>query len=183
MRSRPAAPQQTSRDRSLNSRFCARQTFDPEPGTIWASKPIGPPVLVCKELRTSVSDWLFLGALDRAARRYAGNRDPLVEASNWAALTVGSHLPFWPLYVWWAAGVQAFPTALLTVSLTPVFLAIPWLSTEWLAQAVVSGSRAGANGLQAAAVARASRIIRRAATPAPAMSPRAWLSRGLDSTA
>jgi hypothetical protein len=72
-----------------------------------------------------VTDWLFLGALDRAARRYAGNRDPLVEASNWAALTVGSHLPFWPLYVWWAAGVQAFPTALLTVSLTPVFLAIP----------------------------------------------------------
>lgn len=50
------------------------------------------------------------------------------KASNWAALTAGSHLPFWPLYVWWAVGIQAFPTALLTVSLTPVFLAIPWLS-------------------------------------------------------
>jgi hypothetical protein len=85
-------------------------------------------VLGYMELGTSVTDWLSLGALDRAARRYAGSRDPLVEASNWAALTVGSHLPFWPLYVWWAAGIQAFPTALLTVSLTPVFIAIPWLS-------------------------------------------------------
>jgi hypothetical protein len=42
------------------------------------------------ELWTSVTDWLLLDALDRAARRYAGSRDPLVEASNWAALTVGS---------------------------------------------------------------------------------------------
>ncbi|WP_350356118.1 hypothetical protein [Acidisoma cladoniae] len=63
-----------------------------------------------------------------SVRRYAADSDPLVQLSNWAALTVGSHLPFWPLYIWWAAGRQAFPTSLLTVSLTPLFLAMPWLS-------------------------------------------------------
>ncbi len=61
-------------------------------------------------------------------RGFAAHPDPLVEASNWVALTIGSHLPFWPLYVWWAAGDQSFPSALLTVALAPVFLAIPLLS-------------------------------------------------------
>ncbi len=60
--------------------------------------------------------------------RYAAHRDPLAEAGNWFALTIGTHLPFWPLYVWWAAGGQAFPTALLTVAMAPVFLVIPALS-------------------------------------------------------
>lgn len=48
-----------------------------------------------------------------------------MEASNWVAVLIGTHLPLWPLYVWWSAGTQAFPTALLTVALTPVFLVIP----------------------------------------------------------
>ena len=60
--------------------------------------------------------------------RYAAHPDPLAEASNWSAITIGTHLPFWPLYVWWSAGLQAFPTALLTVALAPVFLLIPLLS-------------------------------------------------------
>ena len=60
--------------------------------------------------------------------RYAAHSDPLAEASNWIAITIGTHLPFWPLYVWWSAGSQAFPTALLTVALAPVFLALPLLS-------------------------------------------------------
>jgi hypothetical protein len=63
-----------------------------------------------------------------AVYAYASNPDPLAEASNWSAITIGSHLPFWPLYVWWSAGLQAFPTALLTVALAPVFLLIPLLS-------------------------------------------------------
>lgn len=61
-------------------------------------------------------------------RRFAANPDPLAEASNWAALIIGTHLPFWPLYVWWSAGSQAMPSALLTVALAPVFLAVPLVS-------------------------------------------------------
>ena len=61
-------------------------------------------------------------------RRLAASADPLVESSNWVALTIGSHLPFWPLYVWWSVGREAWPSALLTVTLAPVFLMIPWVS-------------------------------------------------------
>jgi hypothetical protein len=64
----------------------------------------------------------------RVARHAARHPDPLAESSNWVALTIGTHLPFWPLYVWWSAGNQAWPSALLTVALAPLFLAIPWLS-------------------------------------------------------
>jgi hypothetical protein len=63
-----------------------------------------------------------------ALYRYAAHPDPLAEAGNWFAITIGTHLPFWPLYVWWSAGSHAFPTALLTVALAPVFLLIPLLS-------------------------------------------------------
>ena len=63
-----------------------------------------------------------------AVRAFAAHPDPLAEASNWVALTVGSHLPFWPLYIFWAAGWEALPSSLLTASMTPVFLAIPMLA-------------------------------------------------------
>ena len=58
-------------------------------------------------------------------RSFAHHPDPLVEASNWVALIIGTHLPFWPLYVWCSAGLEALPTALLTMALAPVFLLIP----------------------------------------------------------
>ena len=61
-------------------------------------------------------------------RSFAAHPDPLAEASNWVALTIGSHLPFWPLYIFWAAGWEALPSALLTAAMTPVFLLIPLLS-------------------------------------------------------
>jgi MASE7 protein len=61
-------------------------------------------------------------------RAFAAHPDPLVEAGNWVALTVGSHLPFWPLYIFWAAGWEAIPSALLTATMTPVFLAVPLLA-------------------------------------------------------
>ncbi|WP_428489224.1 hypothetical protein [Rhodopila sp.] len=64
----------------------------------------------------------------RGVCRLAASTDPLVETGNWVALTIGSHLPFWPLYVWWSAGREAWPSALLTITLAPVFLLIPWLS-------------------------------------------------------
>lgn len=61
-------------------------------------------------------------------RAFAAHPDPLAEASNWVALTIGSHLPFWPLYIFWAAGWEALPTSLLTAAMTPLFLAIPLIS-------------------------------------------------------
>ena len=61
-------------------------------------------------------------------RALVHDRDPLVEATNWVSFLIGTHLPFWPLYVWWSAGTQAFPTALWTMALTPAFLVIPLLS-------------------------------------------------------
>ncbi len=66
--------------------------------------------------------------LSRTASRFADHDDPLAEASNWVTLTIGTHLPFWPLYVWWCAGRQAWPSALLTVAAAPAFLAVPLLS-------------------------------------------------------
>ena len=61
-------------------------------------------------------------------RRFAGHPDPLVETSNWMAWAIGTHLPLWPLYLWLAAGRQVFPTALLTATLTPLFLAVPLIA-------------------------------------------------------
>ena len=61
-------------------------------------------------------------------RMFAQHPDPLVEASNWVALLIGTHLPFWPLYVWWSAGAQALPSALWTLALAPAFMAIPLIS-------------------------------------------------------
>jgi hypothetical protein len=61
-------------------------------------------------------------------RAFAAHPDPLAEASNWVALTIGSHLPFWPLYVFWVAGREALPSSLLTVSMAPLFLAVPMLA-------------------------------------------------------
>lgn len=69
--------------------------------------------------------WFWMHARTRA---FAAHPDPLAEATNWIALTVGSHLPFWPLYIFWAAGWEAIPTALLTAAMTPVFLAVPLIS-------------------------------------------------------
>jgi MASE7 protein len=63
-----------------------------------------------------------------AIRTFVAHPDPLAEASNWVALTIGSHLPFWPLYVLWAAGPHALPSSLLTASMTPLFLAVPMIS-------------------------------------------------------
>ena len=61
-------------------------------------------------------------------RALARHDDPLTEASNWVALLIGTHLPFWPLYIWLSAGAQALPSALLSAAMTPVFLIIPLLS-------------------------------------------------------
>ena len=66
--------------------------------------------------------------MEAGVRASAAHPDPLAEAGNWVALTIGSHLPFWPLYIFAVAGWDAMPSSLLTASMTPLFLAIPLLS-------------------------------------------------------
>ena len=74
----------------------------------------------------SVARWWALG--HSGVRSFAAHPDPLTEASNWVALTIGSHLPFWPLYILWVAGWEALPSSLLTAALSPLFVAIPILA-------------------------------------------------------
>ena len=73
-----------------------------------------------------IARWWALG--HSGVRGFAAHPDPLVEASNWVALTIGSHLPFWPLYILWVAGWDALPSSLLTAALSPLFLAVPILA-------------------------------------------------------
>jgi hypothetical protein len=61
-------------------------------------------------------------------RRFNRHPDPLVEANNWRAFVIGTHLPLWPVYVIWSAGWQAWPSSLLTMLFTPIFLIVPALS-------------------------------------------------------
>jgi hypothetical protein len=70
----------------------------------------------------------FWNQVHAGVRGFAAHPDPLAEAGNWVALTVGSHLPFWPLYIFWVAGWEALPSSLLTASMTPLFLAVPMMA-------------------------------------------------------
>ncbi|MEO6840725.1 MAG: hypothetical protein ABI192_08165 [Bradyrhizobium sp.] len=76
--------------------------------------------------RGAMARWWALG--HAAVRGFAAHPDPLAEASNWVALTIGSHLPFWPLYIFWVAGREALPSSLLTAAMAPLFLAVPILT-------------------------------------------------------
>ena len=63
----------------------------------------------------------------RCYNAYAAHDDRLVRASNQIALIVAASQPFYPIYVWWIAGADAWPT-LFTLLSTPLFLAVPALS-------------------------------------------------------
>jgi hypothetical protein len=58
-----------------------------------------------------------------AAWRHA--EDSLVAAANTVALVVAWNTPFYPLYVWWAAGSGGMPYALATLCSLPFFAAVP----------------------------------------------------------
>ena len=60
-------------------------------------------------------------------RQYVRHDDPRVEASNAIALLVAANQPFYPLYVYWMAGAEFWPT-LLTLLSTPFFVAVPAVS-------------------------------------------------------
>lgn len=65
-------------------------------------------------------------ALD-ALRAYSAHPDPATRIANTIALLVGFNGPFYPLYVWFLVP-EAGTAALATMAMSPVFLAIPWLS-------------------------------------------------------
>jgi hypothetical protein len=66
--------------------------------------------------------------VDARLRKFVHHPDPLAMTSNWVAVAIGTHLPFWPLYVLWSAGRSAWPSSLASAALSPVFLLIPMLS-------------------------------------------------------
>ena len=65
-------------------------------------------------------------ALD-ALRDYGTHADPTTRIANTIALLVGFNGPFYPAYVWFLVP-EAGPASLATMAMSPVFLAIPWLS-------------------------------------------------------
>ena len=68
-----------------------------------------------------------MGLLQRTSE-YSAADDPLVAATNRIALLVASSQPFYPLYVWYAAGSEAALVSLYTWHSTPFLLAVPWLA-------------------------------------------------------
>lgn len=78
-------------------------------------------------------------------RAWTAHPDPLAAASNSLAAAVACNQPFYPLYVWWAAGAGPAGFALLTWLSTPVFALAPALSRR--------NSRAGRAMLPAAGAA------------------------------
>lgn len=69
-----------------------------------------------------------------ALRAYGAHADPATRIANTIALLVGFNGPFYPLYVWFLVP-EAGPVALATMVMSPVFLAIPWLSRRSAAAA------------------------------------------------
>lgn len=62
-----------------------------------------------------------------ALRDYGAHPDAATRIANTIALLVGFNGPFYPAYVWFLVP-EAGPASLATMAMSPVFLAIPWLS-------------------------------------------------------
>ena len=63
-----------------------------------------------------------------AVRRLIAHPDDLTATANLVAVIVAWNTPFYPLYVWWAAGSSGMPWALASLCSAPFFLAVPFLS-------------------------------------------------------
>ena len=64
----------------------------------------------------------------RALRRYLDHEDPLAGAANLIAVLVGLNLPGYAICAGFVAGPGGFPAGLLTLSASPLFLALPRVS-------------------------------------------------------
>jgi hypothetical protein len=67
-------------------------------------------------------------SLAAALNRYLDHPDPRVATGNLVALVLGWNTPFYPFWLRWAAGAEAWPWGFLTLCVMPLFLAIPPLS-------------------------------------------------------
>ncbi len=59
---------------------------------------------------------------------YLAHPDERVATGNLVALVLGWNTPFYPLWLRWAAGPEAFPLGWLTLIVLPLFLAVPPLA-------------------------------------------------------
>jgi hypothetical protein len=57
--------------------------------------------------------------------RYIAHPDSLTATANLVAVVIAWNTPFYPLYVWWAAGASGMPWTLLSLCSLPFFAAIP----------------------------------------------------------
>jgi hypothetical protein len=69
-------------------------------------------------------------ALIRHQAAYAANSDPAAHAMNKIALILAWNGPLYPIYVLILLGRDALPWSLLTLPVSPVFYAVPWLSRQ-----------------------------------------------------
>jgi hypothetical protein len=69
--------------------------------------------------------------LGAALNRYLAHPDERVATGNLVALVLGWNTPFYPLWLRWAAGAEAWPLGWLTWIVLPLFLAVPPMSRRW----------------------------------------------------
>jgi hypothetical protein len=79
---------------------------------------------------TSTSPIAAFKALLRQQGEYAYNPDPAAHAMNKIALILAWNGPLYPIYVLFLVGREALPWTLLTLPISPVFYAVPWLSRK-----------------------------------------------------
>ncbi len=60
--------------------------------------------------------------------RYIAHPESLTATANLVAVIIAWNTPFYPLYVWWAAGASGMPWALLSLCSLPFFAAVPAIS-------------------------------------------------------
>ena len=79
---------------------------------------------------TPISPVAAVKALIRHQADYAANPDPAAHAMNKIALILAWNGPLYPIYILVLLGRDALPWSLLTLPVSPVFYAVPWLSRQ-----------------------------------------------------
>ena len=66
----------------------------------------------------------------RRISAYFDGSDPALQLAGTVAFVVVGNQPFYPLYVWWAAGPSAATTSMVSWLSTPFFAAVPALGRQ-----------------------------------------------------